>query len=100
MMPIRRYGIVFAVCHPDDEAIWIGGLLHELSEIPYVQAYVICLSGRDPNSPRGQEFEAARRVARYAGGVVLGFPLRPAPEPLPEISQTVEEGLRLLNLKT
>ena len=38
--------IVFVVCHPDDEAIWIGGLLQELSEIPYVRAYVVCLSGR------------------------------------------------------
>jgi LmbE family N-acetylglucosaminyl deacetylase len=99
MTQARRYRIVFAVCHPDDEAIWVGGLLHELSEIPYVQAYVVCLSGRDPNSPRDREFEAARKAAGYAGGIVLGFPLRPAPQPLPATSQTLQEGLKLLRLE-
>jgi len=95
----RRYRIVFAVCHPDDEAIWVGGLLHELSEIPYIQAYVVCLSGRDPNSPRDHEFQAARTEAGYAGGIVLGFPLRPAPQPLPNTPQTLQEGLKLLGLE-
>jgi LmbE family N-acetylglucosaminyl deacetylase len=99
MTKTRRYKIVFAVCHPDDEAIWVGGLLHELSEIPYVQAYVVCLSGRDSNSPRDKEFEAARRAAGYTGGIVLGFPLRPAPQPLPDTSRTLREGLKLLGLE-
>jgi LmbE family N-acetylglucosaminyl deacetylase len=99
MAQARRYRIVFAVCHPDDEAIWVGGLLGELSAIPSIQAFVVCLSGRDLHSPRPQEFEAARLEAGYAGGVVLGFPLRPAPEPLPDTSQTLQEGLGALDLR-
>ena len=73
MTEFRIYRIVFVVCHPDDEAIWVGGLLHELSKFQNIRAYVICLSGRDPNSPREREFDQARREANYAGGVVMGF---------------------------
>lgn len=95
----RTYNLVFAVCHPDDEALWIGGLLCELARLPFIKAYVVCLSGKDEHSPRTEEFEAARAVAGYAGGVVLGFPLRPAPDPLPDTSRTLQEGLALLGLQ-
>jgi len=94
----RGYNLVFVVCHPDDEAFWVGGLLYELSKFDNVKAYVICLSGRDPNSPRESEFHRARREANYAGGVVMGFPLRPAGQPLPNTARTVEQGLEALGL--
>jgi hypothetical protein len=63
-----------------------------------VQAHVICLSGRDEASPRAEEFVAARRAAGYAGGAVLGFPLRDAHEALPDTRRTTEEGLSALGL--
>ncbi len=85
--------ILVVVCHPDDETIWFGGSLHALSKITEVN--VICLSGRDENSPREAEFQAARKVAGYNHGIVLGFPLRKALQKLPNIANTVEEGLRI-----
>ena len=86
--------ILVVVCHPDDEAIWFGGSLHALSKL--VEVNVICLSGRDVNSPREQEFEAARAISFYKKGVVLGYPLRKALQKLPFVPDTVEEGIRVL----
>jgi LmbE family N-acetylglucosaminyl deacetylase len=94
----RSYNLVFAVCHPDDEALWVGGLLCELARLPFIKAYVVCLSGNDSHSPRMGEFDAARESAGYAGGVILGFPLRPAPDPLPDTALTLQEGLARLDL--
>jgi LmbE family N-acetylglucosaminyl deacetylase len=93
-----KFNIVFVVCHPDDEALWTGGLLCELSRLSFVKAYVVCLSGRDRNSPRAEEFEAARLSAGYAAGIVLGGPLRKAGEPLPPTPITLCEGLEALCL--
>ncbi len=90
--------ILFVVCHPDDEALWVGGLLHELSRFPEVVVHVICLSGAEDNSPRKAEFEAARAVAGYRSGVVMGGGLRPAGLPLPPVSDTVIAGLEKLGL--
>jgi len=94
----RAYNIVFVVCHPDDEALWVGGLIHGLSTFAFLRVFVVCLSGLDPDSPREAEFHEARERAGYAGGVVLGGKLRPATEPLPPTSETTEEGLRCLGL--
>jgi LmbE family N-acetylglucosaminyl deacetylase len=91
--------LVFVVCHPDDEALWAGGMVHGLSQLSDVDVHVVCLSGRDPGSPRPAEFEAARKVAGYAGGVVLGGPLRKATEPLPDIAATTRSGLEALGLR-
>jgi LmbE family N-acetylglucosaminyl deacetylase len=90
--------ILFVVCHPDDEALWVGGLLHGLSRFPAVAAHVICLSGADENSPRKAEFEAAKVLAGYRSGVVLGGGLRSAGQPLPQISDTIISGLKKLGL--
>lgn len=90
--------IVFAVCHPDDEALWIGGLIAALSRSSLATVRVVCLSGADPSSPRVAEFEAARAVAGYAGGVIVGGPLRSALDPLPDIGTTLESGLEKLGV--
>lgn len=89
----KRYKIVFVVCHPDDEALWIGGLLYNLSQISCVEVTVICLSGKDIGSPREAEFLSAQRIAGYKNGVVKGFPLRKLLAPLPLTSATAEEAL-------
>ena len=96
-MPIIN--LVFVVCHPDDEALGIGGTIHGLSQISGIKVHVICLSGRDENSPRVAEFDAAMKVAGYESGVVLGGALRPANQPLPSISQAVKEGMVQLGLQ-
>lgn len=85
--------ILVVVCHPDDEAIWFGGSLDALSKL--VEIKVICLSGRDEDSPREKEFQEARAVAGYDQGAVLGYPLRKALQKLPSIPDTVVEGLRI-----
>lgn len=92
------FDIVFAVCHPDDEALWVGGLLHALSRFDFLKVHVVCLSGRDTASPRMAEFEAARRIAGYASGVILGKPLRDANQPLPSLGPILEEGLAILGI--
>lgn len=94
----KKFRIVAVVCHPDDEAIWIGGLLHELSKFSFLSCHVVCVSGNDPASPRVAEFEQARRAAGYASGIVLGGPLRPALEALPELGKVLEGGLSRLQL--
>lgn len=94
----RSYRIVAAVCHPDDEAIWIGGLLHEFSAFPFIEFHVVCLSGQDPASPRLVEFERARVAAGYKSGIIMGGPLRPALAPLPDTGATLAAGLEALGV--
>ena len=95
----REINIVFVGCHPDDEAIWCGGLLYELSRFPFVRMHVICVSGKDEASRREAEFLSAKEVARYASGVVLGMPLRGANDPLPDVGVSVESGLKQIDLE-
>ena len=98
-VPTRAWqNVVFVVCHPDDEALWVGGILCELHRFESVRTYVICVSGNDPASPRPAEFAAAMRTAGYDAGIVLGYPLRPAVNPLPAVHVTVAEGLGKLGL--
>ena len=90
--------LVFVVCHPDDESLWAGGLLHGLSRFDFVRTWVLCVSGEDPESVRAAEFGAALDVAGATGGVVLGGPLRGANDPLPDIAATTRGGLERLGL--
>lgn len=94
----KVFRIVAAVCHPDDEAIWIGGLLHEFSKFSFIEFHVVCLSGNDPTSPRVAEFEQARQAAGYKSGVIVGGPLRSALAPLPDVGVSLETGLARLGL--
>jgi LmbE family N-acetylglucosaminyl deacetylase len=95
---MKETNILLVVCHPDDEALWVGGLIHGLSTFPNVSVHVICLSGQDEGSARPAEFEAARAIAGYKAGVVLGSALRPANQPLPPVAPTVDAGLKRLGL--
>ena len=92
----RRLLVLFAVCHADDEAMWVGGLLHGLARIPEVEPVVACLSGA---GPRSTEFAAARDTAGYERGVLLDLPLRPEPEPLPPTAPLLEQALEKLGLQ-
>jgi LmbE family N-acetylglucosaminyl deacetylase len=90
--------VVFFVCHPDDEALWAGGLVHGLGRFG-VEVTVICASGGEPGSVRATEFQAAREVAAYKRGLVLGGPLRGANEPLPPLASTLESGLNRFGIR-
>jgi hypothetical protein len=87
--------IVFAVCHADDEAVWIGALLHGLAQFDFLDVSVACFSGAGERSP---EFEAARAVAGYDRGALLDLPLRSALEPLPPTGELLEQALGELEL--
>ena len=97
---VKRYTIVAAVCHPDDEVIWAGGLIAALSKYRFLRVFVLCLSGNDPASPRMAEFIAAGSLAGYERGVIMGGPLRGANDPLPPLGRVVEEGLDRLGIDT
>ncbi|MCI1279419.1 MAG: hypothetical protein LKG23_10605 [Nitrospira sp.] len=90
--------IVIAVCHPDDEALWVGGVVHALSQFPSIEVSVICLSGKGEDSVREKEFFRAKQCAGYSNGIVLGGKLRAATEPLPHIPTMLESGLNLLGV--
>lgn len=90
--------IFFVVCHPDDESLWVGGLLNLLSEISFLNVFVICLSGNDCNSPRIKEFNKAINFSSCVKGIVLGGALRKANDPLPPVEKTFLNGLSILGL--
>lgn len=95
----KTINLVFVVCHPDDEALWVGGLLHAFSQFDNIAVYVICLSGAGEQSLRETEFGAAKSVAGYRAGIVLGGALRSASQSLPPIADTVAEGIKKLDLQ-
>ena len=99
MIKAKEYNILFVVCHPDDEAFWVGGMIASFSKFPFIKAHVICLSGKDTNSPREKEFFEARKIAGYDKGIVTGFKLRPALTPLPDTSATVVNALKEIGLE-
>jgi LmbE family N-acetylglucosaminyl deacetylase len=90
--------ILVVVAHPDDEALWFGasicGLVNDLNQ----EVSVLCLSGHDPDSAREDEFKRSQRVAGFQKGQVLGGKLRKAGEPLPSVRETLEKGLRELDI--
>ena len=90
--------ILVVVAHPDDEAIWFGASLCGLVNDLHQQVTVLCISGHDPDSSREEEFKQSQIVAGFQCGKVLGGALRKASEPLPPIQNTLEIGLKQLNI--
>lgn len=93
----KIFNLIFVVCHPDDEAVWVGGLLSELSRFNFLKIYVICLSGG--TSERLQEFKKAQEIAGYFQSFLSDERLRLANNPIVDISKTVEKGIINFGLK-
>jgi len=53
--------ILFVVAHPDDESLWIGGILNFLSNREEVEPYVLCATGRH-HPERYKEFESVMNL--------------------------------------
>ena len=51
--------VVFVVAHPDDESLWVGGLLNFLNETKSAEPHVICMTGRQ-HEFRYSEFKKAQ----------------------------------------
>tara|TARA_R100000008_G_scaffold86373_1_gene79182 strand:+ start:90 stop:815 length:726 start_codon:yes stop_codon:yes gene_type:complete len=54
--------ILFIVAHPDDESLWVGGILNFLSKRSEVEPYVLCVTGRT-HPHRNQEFQKSMEIA-------------------------------------
>lgn len=98
-VPSKVFNIVFVVAHPDDEAIWIGGLLSELSRLDFLRVHVICLTGGADVEKRGAEFCMAQAIGGYQSAYLAPVPVpKDAHIPLPNIGVTIEASLAKLNL--
>lgn len=53
---MKKYNILFAVAHPDDESLWVGGLLNFLNKREEVNVSVLCATGKN-HPERAKEFE-------------------------------------------
>ena len=92
--------ILLTVCHPDDEALWFGGLLYELSRFKNLEIYVICISGGggSKKTVREKEFLECKNIANYKDGIVIKGELNEAIKKLENISGKINSGLKKLNL--
>jgi hypothetical protein len=92
--------VVFVTAHPDDESLWVGGLLSFLSKSEGVTPYVICMTGRDHPS-RFQEFSNAMEVVGVSTWIVgdMSIPTKGG-IPLSNIQEVFDTSLKELNLES
>tara|TARA_R110002020_G_scaffold40566_2_gene119900 strand:+ start:2901 stop:3620 length:720 start_codon:yes stop_codon:yes gene_type:complete len=92
--------IVFVVAHPDDETLWVGGLLNYLSKLDNVTPHVICMTGQN-NVERYEEFKNSMRIANIKNCVVGDMEI-PANGtiPLNDIEGVFNNSLQELKLTT
>ena len=93
--------ILIVVCHPDDEALWIGGLIHAISMINNFSVNVICLNGAGSKeaSIREIEFYKCQKIAGYRRGIVLEGDLKSALTKIENLEEKIEFGLKEINLQ-
>jgi len=90
--------ILFVVAHPDDESLWIGGILNFLSNREEVEPYVLCATGRH-HPERYKEFESVMNLIGIDNWYVADEDI---PErggiPLNEFPKSFVNGLESLEL--
>ena len=93
-----NYKVVFVVAHPDDESLWVGGLLNFLQKCKGVTPYVVCMTGRD-HPLRFKEFTNAMKVVGIKNWAVGNISIPKTGEvPLLNIQNIFEECLNELKL--
>lgn len=98
MIATKSTRVVFVVCHPDDEALWAGGLISCLAGIKSFDVHVICISGANDPSPRKIEFGKAQKICGYFSGTVVGDTLGPASNPIKSLRDKISDGLHDLKI--
>ena len=95
---MKKYKIVFVVAHPDDESLWIGGLLNFLKKIEGVEPFVICMTGK--NDPyRHSELKSAMEIVGIENWAVGNISIpKTGLIPLLNIQNIFEECLNELKL--
>ena len=90
--------ILFVTAHPDDESLWVGGLLNFLKKSKGVDPFVICMTGKN-DSRRYYEFKSAMEVVGIDKWVMgnINIP-NTGEEPLFNIQNIFEECLNELKL--
>ena len=78
--------VVIVTAHPDDESLWVGGILSSLSEMPNIDINLICITGANHPFRRKELSDAMQKasISNWAimdhvipdkGGILLNHPL-------------------------
>ena len=92
--------ILFVVAHPDDESLWIGGILNFLSNREEVEPYVLCATGRH-HPERYKEFESVMNLIGIDNWYVANenVPELGGCRFLSDLEESFNSGLESLGLK-
>ena len=91
--------VVFVVAHPDDESLWVGGLLNFLNETKSAEPHVICMTGKQ-HEFRYSEFKRAIDKIGVEKWSVGNIPIPTNGEqPLTDIDSTYLTCLNEIGLK-
>jgi LmbE family N-acetylglucosaminyl deacetylase len=90
--------ILFVVAHPDDESLWIGGILNFLADREEVDVYVICATGKY-HEHRSKEFESALNIAGINNRLLSpqDIPTSHA-EALVDLNNSISTGIKQMGL--
>ena len=91
--------VLFVVAHPDDESLWIGGMLKFLSDRQEVDPYVLCVTGRH-HPQRNNEFNKALDIAGIKNSFVAEeeIPNRGG-IPLSNLQESIDTGISAMKLE-
>tara|TARA_Y100001973_G_C5195762_1_gene334145 strand:+ start:357 stop:1115 length:759 start_codon:yes stop_codon:yes gene_type:complete len=67
---MKKYNFVFVVAHPDDESLWIGGILYFLNKIDFINVNVVCMTGAKDDG-RSKSFFKALDICGIENRVLL-----------------------------
>ena len=65
---MKKYNIVFVVAHPDDEVVWIGGILNFLNKFDFIDINLICMTG-GLDKDRSKEFKKVTDILNLKNSI-------------------------------
>ena len=90
--------VLFVVAHPDDESLWVGGILNSLNKMPSINVHLICITGGN-NETRHNEFKKVMEKINIKSFVVLEHDIpKVGGIFLNNLDQYFTQGLKQLNL--